>query len=558
MHPSVERAHQSSGIQQAIPKPTTSVQVSKSAKPYTSETVPNRCPAWPENPCISVNRPEAPFVIEDSGLSREPHRPRNIGNLQSQTLPRDQNDRLCPTSGARSDAQIVNAMDQITLKDYRCFHEKQTARLAPLTLLVGENSTGKTSFQALIRALWDVAYEDEIPDFKEEPYDLGSFDEIAHHRGRRGGLATTFEAGFSDSSRRPRRKTAKYEPHRFEVTFAKKWTTPVPVRRREAFGAYWIEEFVDPNQSFDLIRIGTKRGTWELELSELLRPYDEGYLNSLDLYLRMFLSNLDPHEDMSFRPLDGSPVLETEDRNQLRRLFSLHRRFPRREPFASAPVRSKPHRTYDPSTDILDSEGDYVPTYLANLSAGDKKNWQSLKSKLESFGNDAGLFDEITIKRLGKTGGEPFQVQVRKFEGRRKGPLRNLTDVGYGVSQVLPVVTALLRPDAPSMFLLQQPEVHLHPSAQAALGSLFCEVAGSGRQLVVETHSDHLLDRVRIAVRDGLTGLRPEDVSILFFERDGLEVNIHSLTIDEDGNINGQPPGYRKFFMEEIQRSLGL
>ena len=48
-------------------------------------------------------------------------------------------------------------MDQITLSDFRCFRERQTARLAPLTLLVGENSTGKTSFLALIHALWDLA-----------------------------------------------------------------------------------------------------------------------------------------------------------------------------------------------------------------------------------------------------------------------------------------------------------------------------------------------------------------------------------------------------------------
>ena len=90
-------------------------------------------------------------------------------------------------------------MDSITLENFRCFRERQTARLAPLTLLVGENSTGKTSFMALIRALWDVAYEHEIPDFKEEPYDLGSYDEIVHHRGARGGRAKTFEAGFSVS-----------------------------------------------------------------------------------------------------------------------------------------------------------------------------------------------------------------------------------------------------------------------------------------------------------------------------------------------------------------------
>ena len=78
-------------------------------------------------------------------------------------------------------------MDQITLKNFRCFREEQTARLAPLTLLVGENSAGKTSFMAMIRALWDAHVGLQTPDFKEDPYDLGSFDEIAHHRGAGGG-----------------------------------------------------------------------------------------------------------------------------------------------------------------------------------------------------------------------------------------------------------------------------------------------------------------------------------------------------------------------------------
>ena len=65
-------------------------------------------------------------------------------------------------------------MDEITLENFRCFHEKQRARLAPLTLLVGENSVGKTSFMALIRALWSISYNLRVPDFKESPYDLGA------------------------------------------------------------------------------------------------------------------------------------------------------------------------------------------------------------------------------------------------------------------------------------------------------------------------------------------------------------------------------------------------
>ena len=199
-----------------------------------------------------------------------------------------------------------------------------------------------------------------------------------------------------------------------------------------------------------------------------------------------------------------------------------------------------------------------MPMYLAEVFSGKKREWKDLKEKLEQFGSVSGLFDEISIKRLGKRASEPFQVQFRKFEGQRKGPKHNLIDVGYGVSQALPVITELLRQDAPHLFLLQQPEVHLHPRAQAALGSLFCQIARPNRQLIVETHSDYLLDRVRMEVRDGTSALKPEDVSILFFERTSLNVQIHSLKIDELGNVVGAPDTYGQFFMEETTKSLGL
>jgi len=196
--------------------------------------------------------------------------------------------------------------------------------------------------------------------------------------------------------------------------------------------------------------------------------------------------------------------------------------------------------------------------YLSTAFFEDTKSWEALRKALERFGREAGLFDEITVKPLGKRGSEPFQMHVRKFGRRAKGPLRNLVDVGYGVSQALPVITELFRDERTPMFLLQQPEAHLHPSAQAALGTLFCQVANWRRQLVVETHSDHLLDRVRMDVRDRVGKLQPEDVSILFFEREDLDVQIHSLRLDAEGNVVGAPPSYRRFFMEESRRSLRL
>ena len=226
--------------------------------------------------------------------------------------------------------------------------------------------------------------------------------------------------------------------------------------------------------------------------------------------------------------------------------------------FASAPIRSNPQRNYEPTLPVEDAEGDYIPIYLADMYFRNKKVWRSLQSSLTKFGKESGLFDEIHVKPLGTRASEPFQLQIRKFGKNLKGPPRNLIDVGYGVSQVLPIVTELLKPDAPSIFLIQQPEVHLHPSAQAVLGSLFCKTANDSRQLIVETHSDYILNRVRMDVRDKASNLKPEDVSVLYFERQNLGVKIHSLQFDQEGNVLGAPKEYRKFFLDEIRKSLGL
>ena len=453
-------------------------------------------------------------------------------------------------------------MDEIRLRDYRCFREEQTARLAPLTLLVGENSTGKTSFLAIVRALWEFANDYRMPDFKEDPYDLGSFDEIAHFRGGRGGRAETFVAGFSMTRPYLQKGTSKPLSQEFDVTFGKVGAIPVPVGRRFAFGDTRIEdrfeEDIEDNHIY-VLRVETHRGSWEKRVSGGKRySFQDHMLPPHFHFSRSSISGKNQEGDPEFEPLDGSPSFSSNDYEILREFPWFDLSYSGMRPFAGAPVRSKPSRTYDPASPTRDPEGDYVPMYLADVLTRRKREWTELKRRLQEFGKAAGLFDEISIKRLGQRDSEPFQIQVRKFGSKRKGPLRNYIDVGYGVSQALLVITELLRPDAPPLFLLQQPEVHLHPSAQAALGSLFCQIANRERQLIIETHSDNLIDRVRMDVRDGIGALKPEDVSILFFERDGLDVHIHSLEIDGEGNVNNAPDSYRSFFMEETAKSLGL
>ena len=437
--------------------------------------------------------------------------------------------------------------------------------MAPLTLLVGENSTGKTSFLAMVRALRQVAFESRVPDFREPPYDLGTFSDIAHNRVRGG--ARAFEASFSgDTLQTPLGSSRPAdEPFTFAVTFESRNGVPYPTNRRVSASNGLLEV------GQDNMRLAVSDREVRVNTSERFPLRDDDDLVELFSLVSRWLRGrreLETSEESLGQIPEYSLDTFTEtDIGQLVELASISpplflvgHGF--NHTFAGAPVRSTPKRTYDPSRPFQDPEGEYIPTLLVNISRRDQEKWSRLKGALEEFGERSGLFNEIFMASLGKTEGSPFQLQVRKhggkLSGRPKGRRRNLIDVGYGVSQILPVLTELLREDHALMFLLQQPEVHLHPTAQAALGSLFCQIAGWDRQIIVETHSDYLLDRVRMDVRDKKTNLKPEDVSILYFEPDGLDVRIHSLELDEDGNILNAPSGYRQFFMEEMRRSIGL
>lgn len=435
-------------------------------------------------------------------------------------------------------------MDRITLQNYRCFgNEEQSARLAPLTLLVGPNSTGKTSFLALIRALWDVAFREVVPNFREHPYDLGSWDDIVHQPGGRSKAAENFTAQFVTPT--PHRGAGNSQ---FTVTFTNRKTAPFPSMRRIAKNETSIAILSkEEMRQIAYVRIPRHEKPEEYEVLVQL-PSNEDILpfRSVPIGLSIADENqIDEYEIAISEILTWAGSFGPQWPPALR-------------PLASFPVRSQPRRTYDPTLLTQDAEGDYIPSYLAILWRRDADEWQLLKDGLEKFGRASELFDEISIRSFGKSDGDPFQIQVRKYGKRRKGPWHNLIDVGYGVSQALPVLTELLRPDGPTIFLLQQPEVHLHPQAQAALGTLFCEVAAGRQQLIIETHSDYIIDRVRMDVRDGTTGLKPEDVSILYFEPGDLAVKIHSIRIDKAGNVLDAPKSYGNFFMEEVSRSIGL
>ena len=436
----------------------------------------------------------------------------------------------------------IDQFSEVRLRNFRCFGSRQTVRLRPLTLLVGDNSTGKTSFLAAVRAIWDAVHQQTEPDFRAAPYDLGAFREIVFSEGEGKG-GGSFEIGFSGLSRRGRKFDA-------DITFDSRSAVPFPAIVSLKTEKAWIT--YEPEEENDIIvKFGSRDNSWRFRLDRErfpINPFEPLFF--IDFAIRSL-------DDLAIPLKKVCGTMDEPDADTIETVSNIFTdvSFRRGKPFASAPIRSSPRRTYDPTRPLPDPEGSYVPTYFANVKFRDKDQWNRLKTSLEGFGKSSGLFHEIEVNLLGDMEGGPFQLEIRIGGNAKTGRRRNLIDVGYGVSQALPVLTEVLRPDAP-MLLFQQPEVHLHPSAQAALGSLFCSAAAAGRQLIVETHSDYIIDRVLLDIRDKRTDLTPDDVSILYFERADHAVTIHSIRIDAEGNVLDAPEGYRKFFKDELQRVI--
>ncbi|MGW3118751.1 AAA family ATPase [Streptomyces sp. NPDC001107] len=119
---------------------------------------------------------------------------------------------------------------------------------------------------------------------------------------------------------------------------------------------------------------------------------------------------------------------------------------------------------------------------------------------------------------------------------------RRPTNVGFGLTYALPIVVACLTAAPGSLILLENPEAHLHPRGQARMAALIAVAASAGAQLIVETHSDHVLDGTRLAVKQGR--LKAADTAIHYFRGNGAGVEIVSPVVGEDGALSEWPEGF--------------
>lgn len=128
------------------------------------------------------------------------------------------------------------------------------------------------------------------------------------------------------------------------------------------------------------------------------------------------------------------------------------------------------------------------------------------------------------------------------------------TNVGFGVTYTLPILVALLASEPGTLILLENPEAHLHPKGQSKIGTLLALAASCGVQIIVETHSDHILNGIRVAANKG--EINAEDVKLHYFRReiqiDQAVTEVISSRLYQDGGIDKWPDG----FFDQAEKDL--
>jgi len=128
--------------------------------------------------------------------------------------------------------------------------------------------------------------------------------------------------------------------------------------------------------------------------------------------------------------------------------------------------------------------------------------------------------------------------------------------VGFGLTQIFPIIISALSAKKGDLLMIENPEVHLHPAGQAKMGQFLSAVAKAGVQVIIETHSDHVLNGIRRSVKAG--GIEPENVSIHFFgPRSGESPQVVSPLLDLNGNIDHWPEGFFDQFDKDMNYFVG-
>lgn len=440
-------------------------------------------------------------------------------------------------------------LTSLQIQNFKAWQDTGPVRMAPLTVIFGANSAGKSSLGHLMLALKQTVQSTDrrralhLGDEKSL-IDLGTFEDCLY------GHDTKIPLGFRLKWKLPAalglrdplsRTTYRGDSLELQACLEADGARQPLVTRID----YHLSERGTDTLTVDFSR--SPKGEYSINVSPYKLVKTQGRqwpLDAPEKFYRLSDASRARFQNAAFL---ADLALATED--LLNRFYYL------------GPLRDHPRRTYQWSGDTpedVGSKGELtIPAILAadaqnrKLNRGPKQRLQSFQSFIASWLKDLGVIHDFSVKPIA-SGRKEYEVLIKTGPA---APEVKITDVGFGVSQVLPALVLPFYCPPDSIVWMEQPEIHLHPQVQAELADVFiCAVKARENnrernvQLVVESHSEHFLNRLQRRVAEGT--LEPEDVAVYFCRKNKSGgTDLEPLQVNIFGDIENWP---ENFFGDEM------
>ncbi len=375
-------------------------------------------------------------------------------------------------------------INYLALKNFKCFRQTEI-RLSRITLLTGENSSGKSSL------LYGLLV----------PFQSKGFPLYLSPNGQYVNMGDFREMSFNH-----------LKENKIEINISV------------------TDDFGDEKKYHTVWGIDFMNRMSELKYLTFTQGIIDGEITADDTgYIELFKSNNEKYIDRHIEKLDkvyderrGDDLLiETADSDLINFI---------------GPFRLEPQRTYYQKAKAGEKVGRAGEGYIDQILEWEIQKSDKIK-QLRDILKKLRLLNALKVRTL--PGGR-FELSVKV---RPKGNWAALSDVGFGICQFLPVIVADLQISDDSILVLAQPEIHLHPNAQAALADYFVrQVAKTQKQYIIETHSEYLLNRIRLAIVKG--EIDPSWVSLYYFENSIDGSKTYPIELMTDGEVRNAPQGF--------------
>ena len=426
-------------------------------------------------------------------------------------------------------------LTRLRLANFKAWADTGDVELRPITGFFGPNSSGKSSLlQALLLLKQTSEAVKKVPVFvfgdSDTPADLDAFDSVihGHDTGAALGISLEWTEGWPVTILDRQKDTiATSEVVSFSVRVSQRRKHKQPATVEELVYRVGASEFGlrRQKQGYDLFSGGSDfRFSRTIERARPLPapPHFYGFPTQVQTW----------YENAGFLA-----TLEHEFAGCLNTLHYL------------GPLRAYPERIYDSFTRIKTGSRETLANLISEahdrgeqIYVDEKQVRRSVDEHVGIWLRRLGLIHDLVVEPYGSSA---YRILVKKTPMSVQVPI---TDVGFGVSQILPVIFLCFAAPEGSTIILEQPEIHLHPAVQSGLADVIIDAYRSRRiQVIVESHSEHLLRRLQRRVADET--LRPADVGLWFCESNGRHSTIRELKLDPFGTIENWP---RDFFGDQF------